>query len=62
MEKQTVKPDVMKSMKVTAKYNLIEIECFVNVSDDGTLIIVPEEPTECIRKIEVPFIGTLFEK
>ena len=56
------KPVLLKAMKVTAKYNLTEVECFVNVDENGSLIIVPEEPTECIRKIEVPFIGTLFEK
>ena len=56
-----MEPKIMKAMEVTMKYNLTDVTAFINLKEDGTLIIIPEEPTECIRKIEIPGVGELFK-
>lgn len=56
-----MKPMLMKAMKAKIKYNLTEVDAYINLSEDGTLIIVPEEPTEVIKKIEIPGVKILFE-
>lgn len=52
---------VMKAMKTKVKYNLTEVDAYVHLSDDGVLTIIPEEPTECIKKIEIPGAEVLFK-
>ena len=52
--------ELMKSVRTVVDYNGTTAIVYVNLTKDGELIIVPENPTQAIQKMTIPDVGILF--